>query len=609
MDKAKEASTKAKEAFSKKDYPTAIKFYTEAISYDPTDHLMFSNRSACYASIEHYEDALEDAAKCVELKPAFARGYGRKGLAEFYLKKYTDAEKSYTKGLELEPNNDQFKEGLARAKEYTKGPQGFEGGAGAGAGAGPEGMFGNAQEILKKLLNDPVTKEYFKDKDFVTKLQMCQTNPQLLFNLMNSDPRFMKVFNVITGISMDDLQKAAKEGGKEEGEPHSHEGHMHEGHMHEGHTHEEGHMHEGHMHEGHTHEPHVHEPPKEEPKEAPKSPEEEKMADVEKLELQKKKQADEAKSKGNDAYKARRLEEALEHYNVAISINAKEPIYHLNKASVYLEMKKFEDCLAACDEAIKAAEEVVPKPFDKIAKAYARKGNCYTQMKKWGEALEMYDKSLLEVNDPVVKEAKKNSEFQRKTEEEQQYLDPTKAEEHREKGNKLFRDGNFATAIKEYDEAIKRNPKNPAVYLNRGLSLMKILDHSRALKDIDKAIELDPKYAKAYAKKGNIHFFLKEYHKAVDAYNKGLAIEPANEECKDGMQKTQQAIYQSPPDQERAKKAMDDPEIRALLQDPRIIQVLKEAKENPNAAMGAMSDPFIAQGIQKLIAAGIIGVK
>eukprot|EP01022_Parablepharisma_sp_SALTPOND_P025068 TRINITY_DN570_c0_g1_i1.p3 TRINITY_DN570_c0_g1~~TRINITY_DN570_c0_g1_i1.p3 ORF type:complete len:587 (-),score=111.06 TRINITY_DN570_c0_g1_i1:21646-23406(-) len=565
-EKAKEASAKAKEAFIKKDFPTAIKYYTEAISFDPTDHLMFSNRSACYASIEQYEDALEDANKCVELKPDFVRGYGRKGLAEFYLKKYADAEKSYSKAVELDPNNEQYKEGLARAKESLAGPQ-----------PGPEGMFGSPQEILKKLMSDPVTKEYFKDQDFVAKLQMCQTNPQVLFSLINSDPRFMKVFNVMTGISMEDLQKASKEGAPE-AKQHAH----------------------------------PQEPPKEEPKpqEPPKpSPEEEKMTDVEKEEYEKKKQAEEVKSKGNEAYKAKKLVEALEHYDKAISMNPKEPIYYLNKASVYLEMKKFEDCLAACDEAIKIGEELHPKPFNKIAKAYARKGNCYTHMKNWKDALEMYDKSLLEVNDPAVKEAKRNCEAHKKKEEETQYIDPAKAEEHREKGNKLFRDGNFGAAIKEYDEAIKRNPNSAVLYLNRGMSLMKILDHTKAINDIDKAIELDPKYVKAYAKKGNIHYFVKEYHKAIEAYNKGLEIDPTNEECLEGRQKTQQTIYQAPPDEERAKRAMADPEIRALLQDPRIIQVLKEAKENPTAAMGAMSDPFIAQAIQKLIAAGIIGVK
>eukprot|EP00830_Metopus_es_P010388 TRINITY_DN1999_c0_g1_i1.p1 TRINITY_DN1999_c0_g1~~TRINITY_DN1999_c0_g1_i1.p1 ORF type:complete len:591 (+),score=196.13 TRINITY_DN1999_c0_g1_i1:70-1842(+) len=570
-EKAKVASAAAKEAFGKKDYAAAIKSYTEAISFDPTDHLLFSNRSACYASLTQYQDALDDANKCLELKPDFVRGYGRKGLALFYLKKHGEAIETYTAGLKLDPNNDQLKEGLEQAKS------GMEEGS----------PFGSQKEILGKLLADPVTKEYFKDKDFIAKLQLCQQNPQMLIQLMQSDPRFEKVLEVITGINMADLKQKA-------GAPEGHEGHEH---GHEGHEH----SHEGHE---HAHPP----PPHFEP--APPKPEAEKpkpapMSEEEKI----KHQAEEEKKKGNDAYKAKNMETALEHYNEAIKIFNQEPIYHLNKALAYIEMKKYDECLKCCDEAIELAQTLMPKPFDKIAKAFVRKANCYTQMGKYPEAIAHYDKALLEVNDPATREAKKNCESFIKKQEEEKYLDPVKAEEHKEKGNVFFRDGNFAEAIKEYDESIKRNPKSAPVLLNRALTYMKMLEHGKALEDISRSLALDPKYAKAYAKKGKIHFFLKEYHKAIDAYNSGLAIEPTNEECLEGREKTQQAIYQSPPDEDRAKRAMADPEIRAILSDPRIQQVFKEIKENPSAPIAAMKDPFIAQAIQKLIAAGIIGTK
>lgn len=568
-EKAKEISAKAKEAFGKKDYPTAIKYYTEAIAADPTDHIFFSNRSACYANLEKYEDALEDANKCIELKPDFARGYGRKGLAEFYLDKFEEAKKTYEQGLKLDPDNAQLKQGLERAEEALSEPPGGMGGI--------PGMP-NQKEILTKLLNDPVTKEYFKDQDFVSKLQLCQTNPQMLFSLMQSDERFAKVFEVISGIKMSDLMNAA---GGMPGAP---------GAQPESHSHDHPH-------------PHPHPEPQAKPPEPPKP------AEPETPEQKTKREADEVKNRGNDAYKKKDFDEALKLYDSALSINPKEPIYILNKASVYLSMQKFEECLKACDDAIKLANELMPKPFDKIAKAYARKGNCYTQMKQWTEALNMYDKSLLEVNDHAVKEARRNCENLKSKFEAEEYLDPTKAEEAKEKGNKLYRDGNFSEAIKEYTEAIKRNPKVAAVYLNRGLSLMKVLDYGKALEDIDKSIELDPKYVKAHAKRGNIHYFLKKYHKAIEDYKNGLAIDPNNQECLEGVQKTQTAIYSSTPDEERAKRGLEDPEIRALMQDPRIVQVLKEAQENPASLNAALRDPFVGQAIQKLIAAGVLGVK
>jgi hypothetical protein len=51
----------------------AIKEFTTAIENDPTDHVFFSNRSASYASLKQYEEALKDAEKCVELKGDWAK--------------------------------------------------------------------------------------------------------------------------------------------------------------------------------------------------------------------------------------------------------------------------------------------------------------------------------------------------------------------------------------------------------------------------------------------------------------------------------------------------------------------------------------------------------
>ena len=61
-----------------KNYKEAIKHFSEAIKHDPSDHVFFSNRSACYASLEEYDKALEDGKECVRLKPDWPKGYTRK---------------------------------------------------------------------------------------------------------------------------------------------------------------------------------------------------------------------------------------------------------------------------------------------------------------------------------------------------------------------------------------------------------------------------------------------------------------------------------------------------------------------------------------------------
>lgn len=53
----------------------------QAIELDPSNHVLYSNRSASYASIKDFNKALEDANKCVELSPGWSKGYGRKGAA------------------------------------------------------------------------------------------------------------------------------------------------------------------------------------------------------------------------------------------------------------------------------------------------------------------------------------------------------------------------------------------------------------------------------------------------------------------------------------------------------------------------------------------------
>lgn len=89
--KANEYKTLGNKEFQANNYEAAIEHFTKAIELNPNDHLFYSNRSACYASIEEYERALEDADICVSQKPDWAKGYTRKGLAEFYLGKLDES--------------------------------------------------------------------------------------------------------------------------------------------------------------------------------------------------------------------------------------------------------------------------------------------------------------------------------------------------------------------------------------------------------------------------------------------------------------------------------------------------------------------------------------
>jgi len=205
----------------------------------------------------------------------------------------------------------------------------------------------------------------------------------------------------------------------------------------------------------------------------------------------------------------------------------------------------------------------------------------------------------------------KNLELEAKKKRAQAYIDPAKALEAKERGNEAFRDGIFPEAIKGYEEAIKRDPKNPAYLNNLAAALSKVGDFQGAKGALEKALDLDPKYVKALAKKGDIEFLQKEYHKALESYKQGLAIEPDNGLCKQGLQKTMAAVNSSgTPDKERAAHAMADPEIQAILQDPMVRQAINDLSgADPMAGQKVMSDPIMRNKIEKLIAAGVLQTK
>jgi len=114
--KAEEWKTKGNKEYANGNFAEAVKSYTKAIDVDPTNHLYFSNRSAAYAGILNWNKALEDGVKCIEVKSDWAKGYFRKGLAEFELKKYDAAVATLKQGLAVEPTNTDLRDKLREAE-------------------------------------------------------------------------------------------------------------------------------------------------------------------------------------------------------------------------------------------------------------------------------------------------------------------------------------------------------------------------------------------------------------------------------------------------------------------------------------------------------------
>lgn len=106
-----EAKEKGNAAFNKKDFKEAVKYFSEAIELDPSNHVLYSNRSGAYVSMGEHQKALDDATKCVDLKPDWVKGHIRKATARIYLNQLEEALEDYSNGLKYEPENEQCKKG------------------------------------------------------------------------------------------------------------------------------------------------------------------------------------------------------------------------------------------------------------------------------------------------------------------------------------------------------------------------------------------------------------------------------------------------------------------------------------------------------------------
>lgn len=110
--------------------------------------------------------------------------------------------------------------------------------------------------------------------------------------------------------------------------------------------------------------------------------------------------------------------------------------------AVYFEQKEYKKCIEECEKAIEIGREN-RADFKLIAKAFTRIGNAYKKLNDLYNAKVYYEKSMSEHRTPEIRTLLSDVEKMIKEEERKAYVDPEKAEEEKEKGNELFKNGKF----------------------------------------------------------------------------------------------------------------------------------------------------------------------
>ncbi|OXH42341.1 stress-induced-phosphoprotein 1 [Cryptococcus neoformans] len=581
MSDAVALKAEANKAFAAKDYTTAAKLYSDAIALDPSNHVLYSNRSATKAGLKDYEGALEDAEKTIELDPSFSKGYARKGAALHGLRRFPDAVMAYESGLQAEPNNAACVKGLSEVKRAmdTDSSSPFAPGGDMGLGK----IFSDPG-MIAKLENHPKTSAFMKDATFRANMLQLQAGGGRNMSTLMGDPRTLTALGVLMGIDIDAMERPE---GSNEYPPSS----------------------------SSAPEPTPAPRPKaEEPKkqaEPATEPEAEPMGVEEDEGAKARKEAEELKAQGNTSYKARKFDEAIEFYTKAWDLYPKDVTFLTNLSAVYFEQGEYQKCIETCEKAVEEGRDL-RADYKVFAKAYGRIGSSYSKLGDLGQAIKFFQKSLTEHRTPDILTKLREAEKAKAEADRQAYIDPEKAEKAREEGNEAFKKGDFAGAQKHYSEAIKRLPTDPRAYNNRAACYTKLLALPEALKDAETAISIDPTFIKAYIRKALVQEGMKEYTAALETLQKATEADVEKKhtrELETNMMKVMNEIQQqrsSETEEETYARAMRDPEVAEIMNDPIMRQILADAQQNPRALNDHMKNPMIAQKIQKLINAGII---
>lgn len=537
---------KGNAALSANKIDEALKYYTEAINIDPQNAVLYSNRSAAYAKASQYDLALKDAEKAVEIKPDWSKAYSRKGAALSYLGRYDEAIATYEKGLQIDPSNAQLTEGLSEVRSQKS----------QKSHSFPNPFSG--PDVIAKLRADPRTRAYLEDPEYLSLLSQLQNNPKSL-GMKLQDPRVLTTLSVLIGVD-------ARADEPMDTEP-------------------------------------VYTPPKKpESKTEPKKEPESDLPENKKLALAEKEQ-------GNSFYKKKDFENAINHYSKAIEHDPTDITFYNNLAAVYFEQKEYEKCIKECEKGIEVGREN-RADFKLIAKSFMRIGNAYKRLKQYKVAKTYYEKSMSEHRTPEIKTLLSEVEKFIKDEERKSYINPELAEKEKEIGNEFFKKGDYASAVKHYTEAIKRNPDDAKLYSNRAACYTKLAAFDLGLKDCDSCVELDPKFIKGWIRKGHILQGMQQQSKAISAFQKALELDPNNAEALQGYRSCtiENANLDGDPEKIR-QRAMGDPEVQTILRDPAMRMILEQMQNDPKALQDHLKNPDIAAKIQKLLESGLIAIR
>lgn len=138
------------------------------------------------------------------------------------------------------------------------------------------------------------------------------------------------------------------------------------------------------------------------------------------------------------------------------------------------------------------------------------------------------------------------------------------AAKKKEEANTVFKNNEFESAIKLFDEAVALDPLNlnynSILLHNKAIALTKLKKDNEAMKALNLCIKMQPKYAKALARRGDLKVAMKQFDEAVPDFAAAKEIDPSIKDIETKLKYAQQET-------KKAKKKADYYEVLGVKKD------------------------------------------
>jgi len=148
-------------------YNEALLQYNRAITFDPKNPIYYCNRAAAYIRLGENDRAVTDCKSALVYNPSYSKAYGRLGIAYSNLGKYDEAQQAYSKAIELEPDNQDYRNNLEVARNART--------------QIPMNTIPHLTEGLNAMLSNPAIRNIFSNAEIdLDQIQTMSQNPVIM---------------------------------------------------------------------------------------------------------------------------------------------------------------------------------------------------------------------------------------------------------------------------------------------------------------------------------------------------------------------------------------------------------------------------------------------